>query len=174
MLVISLCWWPYDGDWFQMLVAKSLCWRHFPLCWWFFNGLNRSPTSWIGHQHLKLATNTFDLQHPSPTSMYPIKILECWNRIWFLQFLFLHFSASLHSFWRFYNPDVILNPDIWNLIGSNFLSNFYRIFTGLLDIGSFVDLDSCFLFPFEPVLEFFFCAATIDNSKIIPTKTKIK
>ena len=29
MLVTSLCWWLYDGDWFQMLVAESLCWRLF-------------------------------------------------------------------------------------------------------------------------------------------------
>ena len=41
------------------------------LCWWFFQ-FNRSPTSWIRHQHLKLVTNTFGLQHPSPTSMSPI------------------------------------------------------------------------------------------------------
>ena len=45
-------------------------------CWWqnygdFFNVINRSPTSWISHQNLKLVTNTFGLQHPSPTSMYP-------------------------------------------------------------------------------------------------------
>ena len=37
----------------------------------FLNLLNRSPTSCIGHQHLKLVTNTFGLQHPSPTSMLP-------------------------------------------------------------------------------------------------------
>ena len=29
MLVTSLCWWLYDGDWIQMLVAESLCWRLF-------------------------------------------------------------------------------------------------------------------------------------------------
>ena len=29
MLVTSLCWWLYDGDWFEMLVAESLCWRLF-------------------------------------------------------------------------------------------------------------------------------------------------
>ena len=68
MLVTSLCWWLYDGDWFQMLVAESLCWRPFS-SWSFLNVLNQSPTSWIGHQHLKLVTNTFGLQHPSPTSM---------------------------------------------------------------------------------------------------------
>ena len=36
MLMTSLCWrWLYDGDWFEMLVAESLCWRLFSLCWWF-------------------------------------------------------------------------------------------------------------------------------------------
>ena len=52
MLVTSLCWWLYDGDWFDMVEAESLCWRLFSLCWWFFrctklviNILNRSPTS---------------------------------------------------------------------------------------------------------------------------------
>ena len=46
------------------------------ICWWLFHGIddffifkNWSPTSQIGYQHLKLVTNTFDLQHPLPTSM---------------------------------------------------------------------------------------------------------
>ena len=56
MLMTSLCWWLYVGDFFRYGGD-------------FFNVLNRSPTSWIGHQHLKLVTNTFGLQHPSPTSM---------------------------------------------------------------------------------------------------------
>ena len=61
MLVTSLCWWLYDGDWFQMFVAESLCWRLFSLCWWFSqciksvtNISNLSPThlvSDIRHQH---------------------------------------------------------------------------------------------------------------------------
>ena len=33
------------------------------------NVLNQSPTSKIGYQHSKVVTNTFRLQHPSPTSM---------------------------------------------------------------------------------------------------------
>ena len=55
------CWWLYDGDWFEMLVAESLCWRLFSLCWWFSqciksvtNISNLSPThlvSNIRHQH---------------------------------------------------------------------------------------------------------------------------
>ena len=32
---LQWCWWLYDGDWFQMLVAESLSWRLFSLCWWF-------------------------------------------------------------------------------------------------------------------------------------------
>ena len=57
MLVTSLCWWLYDDDWFEMLVAESLCWRLFPLCPWFSqciksvtNILNRSTTSQTCHQ----------------------------------------------------------------------------------------------------------------------------
>ena len=53
------CWWHYDDDWFQMLLAESSCWRLFSLCWWFSqciksvtNILNRSPTSQICHQHI--------------------------------------------------------------------------------------------------------------------------
>ena len=46
----------YVGDFFRYVGDYS-------------NVLNRSPTSWIGYQHLKLVTNTFGLQHPSPTSM---------------------------------------------------------------------------------------------------------
>ena len=52
MLVTSLYWWLYDGNWIEMLVAESLCWRLFSLWWWFFlcinsvtNILNLSPTS---------------------------------------------------------------------------------------------------------------------------------
>ena len=56
IMVTSSCWWIYDGDWFQMLVAESLCWRFFSLCWWFSksftNILNRSPTSQTCHQHI--------------------------------------------------------------------------------------------------------------------------
>ena len=35
MSVTLLCWWLYDGDLFEMLVAESLCWRLFSLCWRF-------------------------------------------------------------------------------------------------------------------------------------------
>ena len=41
----------------------------------FLKVLNRSPTSQIGHQHRKLVTNTFGLQHIwSPTSVTNIDI----------------------------------------------------------------------------------------------------
>ena len=62
LLVTLLCWWLYDGDWFEMLMA-------FLLYWWFLNELNRSPTSQTCHKHLKLVTNTSGLKYSSPTSM---------------------------------------------------------------------------------------------------------
>ena len=55
MLVTSLCWWLYHGDRFEMLVAKSLCWRFFSLCWWFFD-----------RQHPESVTNISNL---SPTHL---------------------------------------------------------------------------------------------------------
>ena len=64
----------YVGDF--MMVTDFRCWRQnhyvgdfFRYVGDFVNVLNRSPTSWIDHQQLKLVTNTFGLQHPSPTSM---------------------------------------------------------------------------------------------------------
>ena len=69
------CWWHrYVGNF--MMVTDLRCWLQnhyvgdfFRYVGDFLNVLNRSPTSWIGHQHLKFVTNTFGLQHPSPTSM---------------------------------------------------------------------------------------------------------
>ena len=68
MLVTSLCWWLYDGDWFEMLVAESLCWRLFSLCWWFsqciksvINIFNRSPTSQTCHQHIWSPTSVTNI-----------------------------------------------------------------------------------------------------------------
>ena len=58
-LVTSLIRWLYDGDCIQMLMADSLSWIF--------------SLYLIGHQHLKLVTNTFHLQHPSPTLMQPIR-----------------------------------------------------------------------------------------------------
>ena len=69
------CWWHrYVGD--IMMVTDFICWwqNHyvgdfFRYVGEFLNVFNRSSTSWIGRQHLKLVTNTFGLQHPSPPSM---------------------------------------------------------------------------------------------------------
>ena len=68
MLVTSLCWWLYDGDWFLMLVAESLCWRLFSLCWWFsqciklvINILNRSSTSQACPQHVWSPTSVTNI-----------------------------------------------------------------------------------------------------------------
>ena len=79
MLMTSLCWWCYIGD--VMLVTDFRCWwqnhyvgNFFRYVCDFLNVLNRSPTSWIGHQHLKLITNTFDLHHRSPTSVINIDV----------------------------------------------------------------------------------------------------
>ena len=84
MLVTSLCWWLYDGDWFQMLVADLLCWRLLSLSWWFSqciksvtNILNQSPThlvSNIRHQHrcnhCDLVLDNFSLNR---CILYPIR-----------------------------------------------------------------------------------------------------
>ena len=48
---------------YEMLVTESLHWQFFHyvtynLCWWFSQCINRSSTSWISHQHLKLIINT--------------------------------------------------------------------------------------------------------------------
>ena len=68
MLVTSLCWWLYDGDRFEMLVAESLCWWLFSLCWWFFkciksvtNILKRSSTSQTCHQHIWSPTSATNI-----------------------------------------------------------------------------------------------------------------
>ena len=58
MLVTTIYWLFDDGERFKMLVTESICWWRFSLYY-------------IGHKHLKLVTNTFRLQHPSPTSMPP-------------------------------------------------------------------------------------------------------
>ena len=63
------CWWHrYVGDF--MMVTDFRCWwqNHYVSDFFryvgdFLNVLNRSPTSWIGHQHLKLVTNAFGHQH---------------------------------------------------------------------------------------------------------------
>ena len=69
------CWWHRNVGDFTM-VADFRCWwqNHYVGDFFrcvgdFLDVLNRSPSSWIGHQHLKLVTNTFGLQHLSPTSM---------------------------------------------------------------------------------------------------------
>ena len=74
MLVTSLCWWLYDGDWFEMLVAESLCWRLFSVCWWFSqciksvtNILNRSPISYSFQQHIWSPTSVSNIDVTSFT-----------------------------------------------------------------------------------------------------------
>ena len=101
-----------------------------------------------------------------------VKILEVETQSDFCNFWFCILQQACIPF---EGPDITkIRSTFENPIYLTFCRT-YRTFIGLLDRKisfSFVDLDSCFLPPFEPVLEFFFfCAATIDNSKIIPTKT---
>ena len=56
MLVTSLFWWLYDGDWFENLMTKSFCWQLCSLCWWFpqwmksiTNISNLSPTHLVSN-----------------------------------------------------------------------------------------------------------------------------
>ena len=61
VMLVTLWWWPiwqnhYVSDFFRYVGDFS-------------NILNRSSTSSIGHQYLKLVTITFGLQHPTSTSM---------------------------------------------------------------------------------------------------------
>ena len=61
VMLVTLWWWLIWDVGATNLVAKSLCWRLFTLCWWFSqyiklvtNILNRSPThlvSNIRHRH---------------------------------------------------------------------------------------------------------------------------
>ena len=95
MMVTDLrCWWQnhYVGDFFRYVGD-------------FLNVLNRSPTSWIGHQHLKLVTNTFGLQHPLPTSIPSfLPALHCKIKIIFFKFILLCMykwsrNSSFSIFW---------------------------------------------------------------------------
>ena len=53
MLVTTLCWWPHDGDWFEMLVADLLCWRLISLCCWFSQCIKSvTNISYLSSTHL--------------------------------------------------------------------------------------------------------------------------
>ena len=68
-------WWHrYVGDF--MMVTDFRCWWQNHYVGDFFRYVGD-----VGHQHLKLVTNTFNLQHPSPTSMLPKILRPCWWRI---------------------------------------------------------------------------------------------
>lgn len=56
-----------------MLVTYLKCWWQNPYIGDFFNAKIRSPTSQIGHRHLKLVTKTNYRQRPSPTSVANIE-----------------------------------------------------------------------------------------------------
>ena len=64
VMSVTLWWWQIldIGDRFNMLGTIFVMLVILSVSNW-------SPRSKIGHQHLKVVTNTFRLQHPSPTSM---------------------------------------------------------------------------------------------------------
>ena len=67
MLVTSLCWWLFWWWLIWDVGGRIIIWTTF------FVMLVIFSMYFIGHQHLKLVTNTFDLQHSSPTSMLPFE-----------------------------------------------------------------------------------------------------
>ena len=88
MFVTSLRWWFCDGDRFVMLVAESLCWRLFSLCWWFSqymklvtNILKRSPTS----QHIWSPRSVTNIH----VTLFDSIVLEteknCSDSFWFVK-----------------------------------------------------------------------------------------
>ena len=105
MLVTSLCWWLYDGDWFEMLVAESLCWRFESLFWWFShciwsvtNILNRSLTSQTCHQHIWSPTSVTNIDVTLNTCLYldGCRIHKLWVTVIINKILFnLQFYANL-------------------------------------------------------------------------------
>ena len=76
-MLVTLRWWLISdvggriimlATFFVMLVAESLCWRLFSLCWWFSQCilsvtdiLNGSPTSQTCHQHIWSPTSVTNI-----------------------------------------------------------------------------------------------------------------
>ena len=111
----SLCWWLYDGNWFQMLVTESLCWRFFSLCWWFSQCI-RSPTSQTCHHYIR-----------SPTSItnIDVTIIHVRNRM---------FSNSL-TFQQHYHIKSISESTIssfWSLTDAVYFHSKHWIYAWLI------------------------------------------
>ena len=75
-----------DVDDIVMMVTDLRCWwrnhyvdNFFSYVEYFLNVFNWSPPSWIGHQHLKLVTNTLGLHYPSLTSSQPASGSGLWT-----------------------------------------------------------------------------------------------
>ena len=81
MMVASLCWWLYDGDWFEMLVAESLGWQLFSLCWWFSQCIKLVPRSQTCHQHIWSPTyvTNIDVTEAQCTLVPFCKSMSPWN-----------------------------------------------------------------------------------------------
>ena len=76
------------GDFMMVTVFRSWWQNHdidefFTWCWrvvqWWFSECDRLSTSKFGHRHQKVVTNTFRLQHPSPTSVSPFYYNDIMN-----------------------------------------------------------------------------------------------
>ena len=110
MLVTSLCWWLYDGDWFQMLVAESLCWRLFSLCWRFSqciksvtNILNRSPISQTCHQHILPQTSVTNIDVTSKIECKREVIAWEWSELLLvLSFTEINLKNSASEYHRYF------------------------------------------------------------------------
>ena len=60
VMLVLLWWWLIWDVGARIIIKESFIGDFFRYVGDFRNALNLSPTSWIGHQHLKLVTNTFD------------------------------------------------------------------------------------------------------------------
>ena len=100
MLLTTLCWWIYDGDSFKLFVAVLLC-------WWQCKESSASIS--------KLVTNTYRLQHSSPT---PVIINDIAVLTWCLLdgALSLLFERSILQSASSWVSKWILIWSTWNLI----------------------------------------------------------
>ena len=63
LMLVTLWWWLISGFGSRIIMLATF------IVGDFLNLINRSSWGLMTHQHLKLVTNTFGLQHPSPTSI---------------------------------------------------------------------------------------------------------
>ena len=86
------------------------------LCWWQFSGVGDKKImtvsrQWIGHQYLKVVTNTFRLQHLSPTSMKPSSLEPISGRVLIWKPAFVNWSCR--SFWIKISSNLSSSPSLF-------------------------------------------------------------